>query len=105
MGAVDAAVAIEGGACPGAALIYSAAGSGCANCVAANCCGAGACPNDQGCTSIAVCVGTMCLNGDPSCVTLCESGTSIAAQQLFTTFRQCVGTACPGCPSTGTADL
>jgi hypothetical protein len=107
-GTTDAAVVTEGGvaACPGAALIYSAAGSGCADCVATFCCGgATACPNDPQCQSIAICVGTMCLAGDPSCVNLCESATSTAAQQEFITFRQCVGTACPGCPSIGTANL
>ena len=67
-------ISAEGGSCPAASEIFSAATmstspASCVSCVEANCCqSATSCPNDPACLAVATCVVTQCLANDSSCL-------------------------------------
>ncbi len=96
----------EAGTCTGANQIFTTPGSSCANCIAAACCsGPTSCPNDPACISVAACVATSCLANDQSCLATCQGAAPTGTLTEFTTFQQCTGTNCPGCPLSAAADL
>jgi hypothetical protein len=96
----------EGGSCPGAMQIFSAAASSCATCAETNCCtSATSCPNDTACLQIAECVTTSCLQNDQSCLATCEAAAPTGSVTEYIDFQQCVGSNCPGCPSLAPGEL
>ena len=95
----------EGGLCPAAAEIFNMGASTCASCVAANCCSATSCPNDQACVAIATCVAQSCLLNDGTCLTTCEGASPTGTVTEYIDFQQCVGQSCVGCPLVNAGDI